>query len=488
MSYKISVVIPVYSVEDYIGECLDSVVNQTIGIENIELIVVNDCTPDNSMEIVKEYAQKYPSIKIIEHDTNQGQGPARNNGLKHATADYITFVDSDDFILENTYEVCLQKFENYGCDLVIYEYDYYSESGKKYPRNPSEIIFEENKLIEDIKEIPEIVFSTSPCNKVYSKELKSTLNFHSTLYEDMVPVITAIFSSKKIYVTNQCKYYYRKRESDNNSTTDNFLDKTDSYMDRITIHYQLYALLEKYPQYKPLIDWINAKDTRLFLCSMVLRNVFSHKERKEIFYKAKEYMADVSKETRDKFSPNWAEFLTDIQKKSYWPFFLKYKSRYPKIKRKLFSLSKKIFKTFKISFFILISYFYILDPKNRNIWIISERPTEAKDNGYRFFQYMRENHPQINSYYLIDKNSKEDYNRVKNFGNIIQYGSFKHKIYFILAKNLISSHKDIIEPWYYRNFRKYFNRFILEKKYIFLQHGVIKDDISDILGKKNPNN
>jgi glycosyltransferase involved in cell wall biosynthesis len=120
MNYKISVIIPVYNVENYIRECLNSIVNQTIGIENIEVIVVNDCTPDNSMDIVEEYAEKYSSIKIIEHEINQGLGPARNTGLKHATAEYISFIDSDDFISENTYEICLYKFERYNCDFVIY--------------------------------------------------------------------------------------------------------------------------------------------------------------------------------------------------------------------------------------------------------------------------------------------------------------------------------------------------------------------------------
>ena len=65
MSYELSVIIPVYNVEKYIGECLDSVVNQSIGIDNIEVIVVNDATPDNSMDIINEYVEKYPSFKVI---------------------------------------------------------------------------------------------------------------------------------------------------------------------------------------------------------------------------------------------------------------------------------------------------------------------------------------------------------------------------------------------------------------------------------------
>jgi len=491
MSYKISVIIPVYNVEEYVGECLDSIVNQTVGIENIEVIVVNDCTPDNSLEIVRKYTEKYPSIKIVEHEVNQGQGPARNTGLKYATADYITYVDSDDFISENAYETCLEKFEKYHCDLVIYEYDYYAESGKKYPRNPSGILFGEDKLIGDITKTPEIVFSTSVCNKVFPKKFKDVLNFPSTRYEDMVPAITAIFSSEKIYVTNQCKYYYRKREDENRSTTDDFLEKTDSYRDRILIHYELYTLLEKYPDYKPLIDWINARDTRVFIRSLMLKDDFSHKERKEIFYIAKEYMGNVPEETLHKVSKYWMGVLKDIQDKSYWGFFLKYRIYDPKIRpilKKILLYCQRTIKTSEILGLIIISLFCRLIPKYQRIWLFCERENEAKDNGYRFFQYMGETHPEINSFYLIDKNYEEDYNRVKKIGNVIQYGSWKHKLYFVLSEKLVSAHKDVIEPWNYKNFKKYFQKVIPEKKYVFLQHGVIKDDVSNTLGKKNPKN
>ena len=72
--YELSVVFPVYNVEKYVAQCLDSIVNQSIGIENIEVIIVNDATPDNSMEIVEKYASKYSSIKIINNEENLGLG------------------------------------------------------------------------------------------------------------------------------------------------------------------------------------------------------------------------------------------------------------------------------------------------------------------------------------------------------------------------------------------------------------------------------
>ena len=76
MSYKVSVVITVYNKEKYLNECLDSVVNQTLGIDNIEVICVNDNSTDGSLAILEEYANKYPSFKIINHEENKGSGPA----------------------------------------------------------------------------------------------------------------------------------------------------------------------------------------------------------------------------------------------------------------------------------------------------------------------------------------------------------------------------------------------------------------------------
>ena len=487
-NYKISVIIPVYNVEDYIGKCLDSIVNQTLGIESIQVIVVNDCTPDNSMNIVKDYAEKYPSIEIVEHETNQGQGPARNTGLEHATADYITFVDSDDFISENTYEECLEKFEEYHCDFVIYEYEYYSASGKKYPRNPSGELFLRDRLIEDLSQNPEIIFSTSTCNRVYSRNFIPILNFTNTVFEDVLVAINALFHAKKIFVTNKAKYYYRKRETSNKSTMDNYLVKKESYFDHILIDLEIYNLLKEYPEYKELINWFNARSSFPFLHEMVKRDDFSHEERKDLFNKAKLFLSDTSEETMNRFSSFQRELLNDVKTKSYWRFFLKYKIRYPRVRRKLVLSYQRTLKTLDISILIFISSFYRLNPKNKDVWLLSERPSEAKDNGYRFFQYVRAEHPEINAYYVIDKSHEEDYNRVKPLGNVIQHGSWKHKTLFMLSEKLITAHKGFIEPWNYRNFKRYFQRFTKEKKYIFLQHGIIGNGVMDFLGKRNPNN
>ena len=117
MENKISLIIPIYNVEKYLRECLDSVVNQTF--KDIEIICVDDCGTDNSMQIVDEYAKKDERIKIIHHETNKGLAISRNTGMDNATGEYIFFLDSDDYILPNTLEKMYEKIISTKSDIVV---------------------------------------------------------------------------------------------------------------------------------------------------------------------------------------------------------------------------------------------------------------------------------------------------------------------------------------------------------------------------------
>lgn len=116
---QISVIIPCYNAADYIGDCLESLVSQTIGIENMEIIIINDASTDNSEDIILQYEQKYPeSIMYVPLPINGGQAHARNIGMRSATAPYLTFVDADDWVENNIYEKMLNKAREYDCDFV----------------------------------------------------------------------------------------------------------------------------------------------------------------------------------------------------------------------------------------------------------------------------------------------------------------------------------------------------------------------------------
>lgn len=109
---KISIVIPAYNVEQYIGNCLESIFNQKIETDMLEVIVVNDGSKDGTKDIIKQFASQHPNLIYISQD-NQGQSVARNNGLKRATGDYIWYVDSDDATTENSIKTIFSYFEKY---------------------------------------------------------------------------------------------------------------------------------------------------------------------------------------------------------------------------------------------------------------------------------------------------------------------------------------------------------------------------------------
>lgn len=130
---KVSIIIPVYGVEKYISQCLESVINQSY--ENIEIIVVNDGTKDNSMKIVEEYLLD-ERIKIINKE-NGGLASARNRGIEEATGEYIYFLDSDDWIEVNTIEVLVEESNN--LDIIYSNFWYFDEKNQKKRKNKEKI-------------------------------------------------------------------------------------------------------------------------------------------------------------------------------------------------------------------------------------------------------------------------------------------------------------------------------------------------------------
>ena len=112
----VSIIIPVYNVEQYLAECLDSVIHQTY--QGLEIICVNDRSTDRSAEILREYSQRDHRITVIQNQCNLGQASSRNIGLATATGDYILFLDSDDWLDTRTVEKCLSCIEQIQADFV----------------------------------------------------------------------------------------------------------------------------------------------------------------------------------------------------------------------------------------------------------------------------------------------------------------------------------------------------------------------------------
>ena len=130
---KVSVIIPVYNVQEYLRECLESLVNQTIK-DDLEVIIVNDGSKDNSQNIIDEYVEKYPELFKSYIKENGGQGSARNYGVKKASGEYIGFVDSDDYIENDMYEILYNEGIKKKLDIVVCDMAWVYEDGRKESR------------------------------------------------------------------------------------------------------------------------------------------------------------------------------------------------------------------------------------------------------------------------------------------------------------------------------------------------------------------
>lgn len=207
---KISVIIPVYNVEKYIGQCLDSIVNQTY--KNLEIIIVNDGSNDNSLEIINRYSQNDRRIKIINLE-NKGVSFARNIGIKNSEGNYISFVDSDDYLNLNTYEKLVENLD--GEDLIIFNYG-------RFENSTGEIIKEKYVSDDEMQELPEekrYLYSKinhSCWNKLYKTEYlkRNEFKFFEILYEDVFFNLEVIYSTNNIKILNEAFYKYRVNRKD----------------------------------------------------------------------------------------------------------------------------------------------------------------------------------------------------------------------------------------------------------------------------------
>lgn len=302
MSTMISVIIPIYNAEKYIKKCLDSIVSQTLGIENIEVILIDDFSTDNSIGIVKEYLKKYSSFKLIELEANQGQGNARNIGLKHVSSDYITFLDSDDFILENTFENSLEKMKKSNSELLIYNSEFFSDNLENIPLDIHQLNIKEDMVITDLNEYPQLIFSTAVWNKIFDKKLFKFLNFPNKHYEDTVVAINTVLNSNKIYLNSESKYFYRRSGDDSSTTTTISLKSCRDLYETIT---EIFSLETKYSN---LIKAINLKFTNDILF-WIFHYDWYIEEEMEILNKLREFINKFSKKDIDFFKSIYSDSI-----------------------------------------------------------------------------------------------------------------------------------------------------------------------------------
>lgn len=216
MPPKISIIIPVYKVEKYIRRCLDSVLGQTI--KEIEIILIDDGSPDKCGTICDEYASRDPRVVVI-HKENAGVSAARNSGLEVARGEYIGFVDSDDYVAPNMFELMYRQAELSDAEFAMCEF---VETDGDDSKLNHEVKVEDGEIILlDKKKAFEVIADFSRnvqvtvWNKLYKREIAENLRFDTTkrMAEDMEFLMHALTRSKKVVYFPVGLYgYYTQRE------------------------------------------------------------------------------------------------------------------------------------------------------------------------------------------------------------------------------------------------------------------------------------
>ncbi|CUQ42747.1 putative glycosyltransferase EpsJ [Clostridium paraputrificum] len=202
---KISVIVPIYNVEEYLDECIKSIVNQSY--KNLEIILVNDGSKDRSLFICNKYQCEDERIRIISKE-NGGLSDARNAGLSVATGDYISFIDGDDYLELDMYKFLVDKIQKYNADIAICglyrsEEDYRDKMTRKV-----ELTFNSEQALATM--FKETYFNTSACDKLFKRELFSSIKFPvGKIYEDLFTIYKVIDSASCIVYNSDPKYFYR---------------------------------------------------------------------------------------------------------------------------------------------------------------------------------------------------------------------------------------------------------------------------------------
>lgn len=210
---KISVIIPCYNVENYFEECMESLLNQTISLNMLEIVLVDDASTDGTMQVLKKYEKKYPeNVLLVSCDENAGPGAARNTGLNYASGKYIVFIDADDYIKEDMLQIMYEKIGIYDCDMVECGYYMFTDDGRGKVFENTECFYNLTHRNEKRRYIVERGSFNSCWGKIYKKEFieKNQICFPEHIFmEDIYFYQLCMMYADSCYVVQNPLYCYR---------------------------------------------------------------------------------------------------------------------------------------------------------------------------------------------------------------------------------------------------------------------------------------
>lgn len=284
----ISVIIPIYNVEKYLNECVDSVLQQTYS--KLEIILVNDGSPDNCGPICEDYAKQDTRI-VVMHKENGGLSDARNAGLDICKGEYISFIDSDDFVHPQFIEILYQNLLEHDADISFCDYVRFKKNDKLNTNyeNPLQIkIFEGNQMITNLYDSNWYPKNVVVWNKVYKKEVFKGIRYAKGFNHEDELIFTDLYSKDfKVVYTSKKLLYYRIREESimsNIYSLTNLQSKKELYSKRKLFFADQYSELQKYNRIKysyyiasGMLN-SNAKLFKPFLNAEIIKYVLGNKE------------------------------------------------------------------------------------------------------------------------------------------------------------------------------------------------------------------
>lgn len=638
--FQISVIMAVYNVQEFIEEAIDSLITQSIGFENIQVILIDDGSPDNSGKLCDEYSKKYPENIIVLHKKNEGLAKARIDGIKLAQGKYLSFFDPDDILSPNAFQDIVSFFDkNYeDIDVVAMPLYFFGDKTGAHPLNNK--FSKGTRIIDLFKEFE--CTQLSLASAVIKKEVSHLIEADSEIVtaEDAKELVKILLLKNKLGVVSEARYNYRKRKTSsvggapskkgwytiylknfsqyviNYSNT--YLGFTPKYVQQMVMYDLQWKLLlddfyegilndvekteffEELSKVLKLIDdkiimgqkrlgpeqklfalnlkygspryFLSSNEVSLFfsedaiipisgcacrIAFLKIENNSFHMDGRVQLYKGEdkdidiivkidnsiyetkivnrepdkcclgvpiasykgfvidiplekistgtpitvclkrnEQLIPIKKYRFAQFSPVSKEYDSSYHVQNGWKIHYKRNAFYvskvtPKEHLKCeLKFLKEVWKRKKCggrkAVLARIGLFIFKPIKKKPLWLISDRAVKADDNGLAFYEYLRKEHPEISTYFVILKECP-DYNKVKKMGPVLARDSFKHKFLLLLSDYIISSHAELEIYNPFRGYSEAYRDYLSQNKFIFLQHGITKDDISGWLNKYNKN-
>ena len=246
-NFKVSIIIPIYNTDKYLRQCLDSVINQTF--KDIEIIIVNDGSTDNSVNIIKEYQQKDSRIVFVDFSKHKGVSDAKNEGIKIAKGKYITFVDSDDWISKDYINILYDNITKYDCDIVVTNMFFFTKNKYIKIKMPPFCYNDDFSKEKNKKKLLTLNLIWCMVAKIYKKDfiINNNVLCSGEIMDDNYFVYNAIICADNIKFVDETTYFYRTFRENSLTLNENRFYYLPELMNKIK---NLLVSKNLYQQYK----------------------------------------------------------------------------------------------------------------------------------------------------------------------------------------------------------------------------------------------